>query len=58
MQMVESSDRKPVEWAAFGLAGGGNIIGAAGIVTTTAWVAIFGALMILIGAAVLLLLED
>lgn len=57
-KLVDSSDRKPAEYAAFGLAAFGNILAAAGLVTTTVWVALLGVVFMLIGAVVLLAFED
>jgi hypothetical protein len=57
-ELVDPSDRKPAEIAAFALVAFGNIVGTAGVITTTVWVAIFGALCILIGAVALYFLEQ
>lgn len=55
--MVDSTDRKPAEYVAFALAAFGNILGTAGVVTTTVWAAVLGAVLALIGAVALYVLE-
>lgn len=58
IEEVESTTRKPADLVAFAIFVFGNILGSAGIVTTTAWVAIFGLVLALIGGVALLALES
>jgi hypothetical protein len=54
---VESTDRGPADYVAFGITFLGTILAAAGVVTTTAGVAIFGLILMLLGSVYLALTE-
>jgi hypothetical protein len=54
---VESTDRGPADYVAFGATFIGSILGAAGVVTTTAGVAIFGLILMLLGSIYLAVTE-
>lgn len=57
IEEVESTTRKPADYVAFALVAFGNILGSAGIVTTTVWAGVLGLVLALIGLVALVVLE-